>query len=132
MKLRVLTPTEVMLEQEVAHVTAEDLSGSLGIRPGHAPLVTALVPGIVVARAPDGTQRYLAVRGGVMLVGGEEVEIVSRQVVASSDLGHLAETVVKRFEKQDEQDRTNRVAFEKMRLSFMRRVLESERAGETL
>ena len=40
MKLRILTPTEVLLDKDVVHVTAEDATGSLGIRPGHAALVT--------------------------------------------------------------------------------------------
>ncbi len=31
MKLRVMTPTRVVLEQDVAHVTAEDATGSLGL-----------------------------------------------------------------------------------------------------
>ena len=75
MKLRILTPTEVVLEQDAVHVTAEDQTGSLGIRPGHASLVTALVPGIVQARTEGGSAHSVAVNGGVMLVGGDLFEI---------------------------------------------------------
>ncbi len=130
MKLRVLTPTEVILEEEVTHVTAEDVTGSLGIRPGHAALVTPLAVGIVIARAAAGGERYVAVNGGVMIVTGEEVEIVSRHAVASSDLAHLEGTVLEAFDKEEHDDRTNKVAFEKMRLNLMRRVLDVETAGE--
>jgi F-type H+-transporting ATPase subunit epsilon len=129
-KLRVLTPTEVILEEDVTHVTAEDVTGSLGIRPGHATLVTPLAAGIVIARAAGGGERYVAVNGGVMIVTGEEVEIVSRQAVASSDLAHLEGTVLEEFDKEEHADRTNKVAFEKMRLNLMRRVLDVETAGE--
>lgn len=127
MILRVLSPTEVALEQEVAHVTMEDPTGSLGVRPGHAPMVTPLVPGILTARAADGTERYLAVNGGVAVVNRDIVEVVSRQVVESDDIGHLERDVLTEFDRQDQQDRTNFVAFEKMRLAFMRRLLELER-----
>lgn len=132
MNLRLLTPSEVVLEQEVIHVTAEDVTGSLGIRPGHTPLVAPLTSGIVTARAPGGREVYVAIDGGVMLVNNDLVQIVSRQAVASRDLAHLEQNVLAQFEKQADDDKTNRVAFEKMRLSLMRHVLEFERAGERL
>ena len=132
MRLRVLAPTEVVLDQEVIHVTAEDVTGSLGIRPGHAPLVTPLAPGIVVARSPDGRERYVAVNGGVMLVSGDEVQIVSRHAVASHDMAHLEATALAEFDRQAQEDQHNRVAFERLRIHFMRRVLEMDRAGENL
>ena len=127
MKLRVFTPTEVVLEEEVAHVTVEDPTGSLGIRPGHAPLVTPLVQGILVARAADGRERYLALDGGVALVNRDVVEVVSRQAVESDDPAHLEEVVLREFEKRADQEKSSSVAFEKMRLSFMRRLLELEK-----
>lgn len=132
MKLRVLTPTEVVLEEDVIHVTVEDPTGSLGVRTGHTELVTPLVAGVVIARASGGHERYVAVDGGVMLVTGQLVEIVSRQAVASEDLQHLKGNVLAQFDRQGQQDATNHMAFEKMRISFMRRLLEVERAGEVL
>jgi len=128
MKLRVLTPSEVILEQDVTHVTAEDPTGSLGIRPGHATLMTPLVPGIVIARSESGSQRYVAVNGGVMLVDSNTVEIVSRQAVTGTDRAELETKVVAGFEKDNDDDRANRAAFEKMRISFMRGVVELDRA----
>jgi len=128
MKLRVLTPSEVILEQDVTHVTAEDPTGSLGIRPGHATLMTPLVPGIVIARSESGSQRYVAVNGGVMLVDSNTVEIVSRQAVTGTDRAELETKVVAGFEKDNDDDRANRAAFEKLRISFMRGVVELDRA----
>ena len=128
MKLSIMTPTQVVLEEEVAHVTAEDVTGSLGIRAGHAPLVTVLVPGVVTARNGGGSEQYVAVNGGVMQVDGDTVRIVSRQAVTSGDLGHLESTVVAGFEKAARDDQTNHAAFEKMRVQFMKGVLDFERA----
>lgn len=128
MKLRVLTPSEVILEQDVTHVTAEDPTGSLGIRPGHATLMTPLVPGIVIARSESGSQRYVAVNGGVMLVDSNTVEIVSRQAVTGTNRAELETKVVAGFEKDNDDDRANRAAFEKLRISFMRGVVELDMA----
>ena len=127
MKLRVLTPTEVVLDEDVVHVSVEDPTGSLGFRPGHAPLVTPLVRGILTARDAAGRERYVALDGGVALVGGDTVQVVSRQAVESDDLDHLEREVVSEFARQAEEDQVNFVAFEKMRLAFMRRLLELEK-----
>ena len=123
-----MTPTALVLDEESVHVTAEDPTGSLGIRPGHAPLVTALVPGIVTSRDANGAEKHVAVNGGVMLVDGHSVEIVSRRAESSRDIDHLEHTVVAGFERDGADDRANRVAFEKMRVQFMKGMLEYDKA----
>jgi F-type H+-transporting ATPase subunit epsilon len=128
MRLRVLTPSEVVLEEDVVHVTAEDVTGSLGIRPGHASLVTPLVPGVVIARSEGGREKFVAVNGGVMMVVGDMVEVVSRHAVAGTDLAGLTDKVVAGFEKEHQEDKANRTAFEKLRMSFLRGVVEYDRA----
>ena len=128
MNLRILTPSEIVLDREVLHVSVEDPTGSLGIRPGHADLVTPLVAGVVTARGADGREEYVAVNGGVMVVDGGNVNIVSRQAVSGPNLAQLEETTVAGFEAESRDEKTNRAAFEKMRLRFMRGILEFERA----
>jgi F-type H+-transporting ATPase subunit epsilon len=120
------------MDEEVVHVSIEDRSGSLGIRPGHAPLVTALVQGIVTVRLSDQSEVYVAVDGGVAVVTPDQVRVASRQAVTNDNLRELEETVLKRFLEQTEQDRASHVAFEKMRMSFIREVLDYEKTGERL
>jgi len=126
-KLCVYTQTDVLLEEDVSHVSAEAPTGSLGIRPGHAGLVTPLVQSILTVRRPDGTVHYVAVNGGVLVVNGDSVQVVSREAAVSDDLQRLERVVLQSFMEQTEQDRKTHTAFEKMRLDFMRRVLEFER-----
>ena len=128
MKLRVLMPAQVVLEEQVVHVTAQGLTGSLGIRPGHAPLVAALARDILMARLPDGRERYVALNGGVMVVNADLVEVVSRQAVASDDVRSLESVALVQFQKEAAEQQANYIAFEKMRINFMRNVLELERA----
>jgi len=130
MKLRVITPTSVILDEEVVHVTAEDVTGSLGIRKGHLPLVTLLVPGIVMGRAGDGREHYVAVNGGVLLVNDDQVTVVSRDAVRSDDLDRLENDVIETFRRQAEEDRASNTQFHKMRLAFLRKVLEFDGARE--
>ena len=45
LRLRVITPTELLLDEEVQEATLPGLDGELGILPGHLPVVIALGTG---------------------------------------------------------------------------------------
>ena len=47
MKLMVLLPTEVLIDEEARKITAEAQNGSFCLLPRHIDFVTALVPGIL-------------------------------------------------------------------------------------
>ena len=55
---------------DVVSVRAEDASGSFGILPGHADLLTVLTPSVVAWRHADGRPGWCAVRRGVLTVRG--------------------------------------------------------------
>ena len=64
----------------VASVRAEDESGSFGILPGHADLLTVLPPSVVRWHGADGVERFCAVDGGVLTVtAGRNVAIACRE-----------------------------------------------------
>jgi F-type H+-transporting ATPase subunit epsilon len=56
--LTVTTPAQILVEAgNVVAVRAEDQSGSFGILPGHADLLTVLVPSVVRWRTTNGAAR---------------------------------------------------------------------------
>ena len=59
MTLKVLLPERVLLEQEVAKVTAEAENGSFCLLPGHIDFTAALVPGILSFEDLDGQEGLL-------------------------------------------------------------------------
>jgi F-type H+-transporting ATPase subunit epsilon len=89
MRLIVTTPTAIVVDEDpVRYVRAEDASGSFGIEPHHADLLTTLA--ICVVRWRAGVERYVAVRGGVLRVrNGDLVEIATREAVVGNDLARL-------------------------------------------
>ncbi|HVN63397.1 MAG TPA: F0F1 ATP synthase subunit epsilon [Candidatus Binataceae bacterium] len=91
MKLVVTTPTEIAVDEDsVGYVRAEDSSGAFGIEPRHADLLTTLAICVVRWRTRRNTERYVAVRGGVLRVrGGKAVEIATREAVVGDDLARL-------------------------------------------
>lgn len=85
--LRIVTPEKVAWEGEVASVTAPAWDGSLGILPGHAPLLAQLREGVVRIRDAQGeAERLLAVSGGF-------VEVLDGKVSLFAETAELAEEI---------------------------------------
>jgi F-type H+-transporting ATPase subunit epsilon len=107
----VTTPEHVLVESDdVAAVRAEDQSGSFGILPGHADLLTVLVPSVVRWRTADGAARFCAVRGGVFTVSaGHNVAVACREGVVGDSLEDLEAKVRAVRAQQLEADRKARV-----------------------
>jgi F-type H+-transporting ATPase subunit epsilon len=95
MRLFVITPTEIAVDQEAGYVRADDSSGAFGIAPGHTDLLTTLEVCVVRWRDQHNTEHYVAVRGGVLRVnGGQRVEIASREAIVSDNLERLRERIL--------------------------------------
>jgi F-type H+-transporting ATPase subunit epsilon len=109
--LTVTTPSQILVESDnVAAVRAEDQSGSFGILPGHADLLTVLTSSVVHWRAADGATSFCAVRGGVFTVSaGHNVAVACREGVVSDSLQDLEAKVRAVRAQQLEDDRKARV-----------------------
>lgn len=90
-ELTITIPTAVLVsETDVRAIRAEDESGSFGVLPGHADLLTVLPSSVVRWYTGSGLTRYCALRGGVLTVeGGHRVEIACRQGAVGDDLMKL-------------------------------------------
>ncbi len=62
-KLRVVTPSRLMFDEEVDEVTAVGELGEFGVLPNHIALLSTLVPGEMSYKR-DANKRSLAVSGG--------------------------------------------------------------------
>ena len=109
--LTVTTPSQILVESDnVVAVRAEDQGGSFGILPGHADLLTVLVPSVLRWRTADGAARFCAVRGGVFTVAaGRDVAVACREGVVGDSLEDLEAKVRTVRAQQLEADRKARV-----------------------
>ena len=109
--LTVTTPAQILAESaNVTAVRAEDQSGSFGILPGHADLLTVLVPSVLRWRTADGAARFCAVRGGVFTVAsGRDVAVACREGVVGDSLDELQAKVRAARAQELEADRKARV-----------------------
>ena len=76
LKLDIVTAERIVYSEDVDIVIAPGVEGQLGILPHHAPLMTVLQAGELVARR-DGTEDSLAISGGFMEVRPDRVIVLA-------------------------------------------------------
>jgi F-type H+-transporting ATPase subunit epsilon len=123
MRLKIVLPTEVFIDQEVTKVIAEAENGYFCLLPRHVDFVTALVPGILSFESEKGTEVFLAVDEGVLVKSGSEVIVSTRNTIRGADLGSLKQTIEEQFQVLSDQEKKARSAIAKMESSFIRRFL---------
>ncbi|WP_375568171.1 F0F1 ATP synthase subunit epsilon [Seohaeicola saemankumensis] len=133
-----MTPLSVIVDAQVDSLRAEDATGSFGVLSGHAPFLTALAVSIVSWRQDD-TERFCALRGGVMTVSRADnqetmVNIATREAVTGDDLGILDRQVLARFQTEEDEERVEHVETVRLQLHAIRRMISrlkpSANAGE--
>lgn len=75
-KLDIVTPEKKAFSESVDSVTIPTLVGEVGILPNHAPLISALKPG-VLSFSKGGTVQKLVISGGFVEVGVNTVSVLS-------------------------------------------------------
>lgn len=75
-----VSPEKLLFTGEVDQVDVAGLEGYLGVLPQHAPMVTALRPGILVIYRAGGEQRFV-VNGGFAEVGAAGLTVLADMAV---------------------------------------------------
>ena len=76
LKLEIVTPERKVVDETVDSVTIPTLSGEAGILPQHAPLISALKPGIL-SYSNKGSIEKLAVAGGFAEVNSDKISVLT-------------------------------------------------------
>ncbi|MFU8772780.1 MAG: F0F1 ATP synthase subunit epsilon [Anaerolineales bacterium] len=124
MKLKVLLPTQVLIDQEVTKITAEAENGFFTLLPRHVDFVAPLVAGLLSFETTQGTEEFLAVDEGILVKRGQEVLISTRNSVRGPDLGKLRQVIVEHFEQIDEHEKQVRSATAKLEAEMVQRFME--------
>jgi len=85
LKLEIVTPERRVLDTEVDSVTVPTASGEVGILPSHAPMVSAIKPG-VLAFTIKGVTDKLAVSGGFLEVNANKVAVLADKAETANEI----------------------------------------------
>ena len=124
MHLKVMTPTQIVVNQETAKVIAEAENGSFGLLPRHIDFVAALVPGILSFFTLEGQENFVAVDEGILIKVGREVLVSTRNAVQSPELGKLRQTVAQEFQVKDERERKALAAGARLEADIVRKFMK--------
>ena len=129
MRLKIMLPSHIFFNEEVAKVIAEAENGQFCLLPRHADFTAALVPGILAYWDPQGEERWVAVDEGILVKYGPEVRVATRQAVLGRNREDLRQTVDNVFRHLDEQEKKTRTALARMEAEFARRIWELGKDG---
>ena len=125
MRLKVLLPMKVLIDQEVTKVIAEAEDGFFCLLPKHIDFVAALVPGILSFESGKGKEEeFLAIDEGILVKCASVVTVSTRKAIHSKDLGTLKRAVKKEFKALDERERKTRTILAKLEADFARSLFE--------
>ncbi len=123
MRLKVMLPVKVLIDQEVDKVIAEAENGHFCILPKHIDFVAALVPGILSFETGK-EEEFLAVDGGILVKRSGEIVVSTRKAVRSKNLGKLKQTLEEEFRVLDDREKKTRSILSKLESDFTRRFLK--------
>lgn len=76
LKLEIVTPEKKVIDTEADSVTIPTVSGEVGLLPNHAPLISALKPGILSYSTRGGGER-IAIAGGFVEVNHDRISVLA-------------------------------------------------------
>lgn len=124
MRLKLLVPTHIVVDEEVTKISAEAEHGCFCLLPDHIDFLAALVPGLLSFEDEKQHEQFVAVDQGILVKRGRDVLISTGQAVRGGDLGQLRHMVTEEFSKLDDRERAAHAAVAKLEASFLREYLE--------
>jgi F-type H+-transporting ATPase subunit epsilon len=91
-KFELVTPERMALSEDVTQVVVPGVEGEFTVLPGHAPVISALRPGVIEVAKPDAGKTRIYVKGGFAEVDADRLTVLAERAldVAGMDAGTIA------------------------------------------
>src|ERR1035437_8073811 len=83
--LEIITPTKVVLSEEVDEVTLPTVNGEISILPNHIDLLTKINPGEMIVHRNNKTETY-AITGGFLEINHNHVNVLANHAIHADDI----------------------------------------------
>ena len=82
-KFELVTPERMALSQDATQVLVPGVEGEFTVLPGHAPVISALRPGVIeVTLAEGGEKERIFVKGGFAEIDADRVTVLAERAMA--------------------------------------------------
>jgi F-type H+-transporting ATPase subunit epsilon len=85
-KFELVTPERMLLSEDAAQVVVPGVEGEFTVLPLHAPVISALRPGVITAALADGRTMRVFVKGGFAEVDADRLVVLAERALAVADL----------------------------------------------
>lgn len=127
MQLKVLLPSEVLVDIAVTKVIAEAENGWFCLEPRHVDFVSALVPGLLRYVTREGIEMFLGIDEGILVKCGPQVRVSTRDAVIGGDPEVLKSAMQARGSAHDEHDRCARSILARLEAGVAKRFLDLQK-----
>lgn len=131
MRLRVLLPARVLVDEAVTSVSAEAVDGAFTLRPRHLDWVAPLARGLLTYVGTGGARTVVAVNRGILVKVGEDVLVSTREAISGPDLAALDRSIADVFRATDAEEQAGRAALARMGTDVVQRLVELEELQES-
>ena len=124
-RLLVVTPDDVVIDQQVVSVRFQQADGWQGILAHHVPYITQLVNGVMMYRLPEEDKhRYLALYGGTLEVQKNMIVVLTSAAEHGDSLQTLARSILERQAEEDALALEAHIEFTKVRTALVRALTD--------
>ncbi|MEM5788597.1 MAG: F0F1 ATP synthase subunit epsilon [Syntrophobacteraceae bacterium] len=124
MRLKVMLPMEILIDEQVAKITAEAENGSFCLLPRHIDFTAALVPGLLFYESTGGEEIFLAIDEGILVKCGADVLVSTRNAARGPDLGMLRKTIDEQYLSLNKRQKMVRSSIARLESDMVRRFME--------
>jgi F-type H+-transporting ATPase subunit epsilon len=116
--------------EEITGVTSfvgEDASGSFGILPGHARLLTALITGLARFRVGPDSWQYLAVPGALLYFQENVLTLSTRRYLLDADYTRISEALQQQLLTEEEKLHSMTTSLHRMEEAMLKHLWDMGR-----
>lgn len=131
--LQLFDSRKSLYAEGVTSFVGEDESGSFGILPGHARMMTVLVFGLArFRRNQEKPWEHLAMPGAVLYFADNTLSLVCRHYLIDENYDRISRRLVEELFAEEEQLLEVRQSLKRMEEALLKRMWEMGRQGVTL
>jgi F-type H+-transporting ATPase subunit epsilon len=124
-RLLVVTPDDVVIDQQVVSIRLREPDGWRGILAHHAPYITQLVNGVLMYRLSDEDEpRYLALYGGTLEVQTNMIVVLTAAAEHGEDPTALSDVIGARHAEAEAVALEAHIEFTKARAALIRALTD--------
>src|SRR5262245_31529993 len=80
-RFELVTPERMALSEDATQVVVPGIEGEFTVLPGHAPVISALRPGVVDITLPDARKTSIFVKGGFAEVDADRLTVLAERAL---------------------------------------------------